>query len=406
MPTNEYQEAVDWLFKQFPSYQNIGDKAYKPGLERVQQLAEYFGNPQEKLRFIHVAGSNGKGSTCAMLASILKESGYSTGLFTSPHLLRFSERIRVNGEEVNEDFVVQFCARVRQTDFPYEPSFFEITWLMALMYFVEKKVDIAVIEVGLGGRLDATNIILPILSIITSISLEHTQYLGNTLESIAREKGGIIKREVPVVLGSDLADLQAVFNDLANQQNAPMYLAEKLSVPDDFVLKAEYQRTNYATVLAALEVLEREWGPFEIEKGIKHLHQNTGFAGRLQLIHESPSVYLDVSHNQDGLAKTFSNFQDEIESGKLFVVMGLSSDKDRESIAKVLPKGPEYFFTTLLNNRSASEDQLRELGEMAQVEYHIFTNSQQAYFEAFGKCNKTDTLLITGSFFLASEFLA
>ncbi len=256
-----YREATDWLFQQFPSYQHIGGKAYKPGLEQINQLLAHFGNPQHDLRFIHVAGTNGKGSTCSMLASILTEAGNTVGLFTSPHIQDFRERIRVNGTVVSEAFVIDCTQQIQQAELGFEPSFFEISFLMALLYFKASGCNICVIETGLGGRLDATNCITPLISLITNISIEHTQFLGNTITEIAGEKAGIIKQNIPVVIGEREPDSSAVFDQAAHAKNAPLTYAsdEEIMFPSTFPLLGTYQKANYQLVLTALKVLHADF---------------------------------------------------------------------------------------------------------------------------------------------------
>lgn len=407
MPIKNYEEAVNWLFEQFPSYQNIGASAYKPGLSHVYQLAEAFGNPQNQLKFVHVAGSNGKGSVCSLLASILTEAGYKTGLFTSPHLVDFTERIRVNGRCIDKEFVIHFCQKVQALDIDFEPSFFEITWVMALCYYQDQQTDICIIEVGLGGRLDATNIIVPELSVITSISLEHQQFLGDTLELISAEKAGIIKQNVPVVIGELRPSLVPVFEKIAENQNAEIiWRNQHTDPPQEFPLLGEYQKQNWQTVQASLENLSAF--PIEdqhIQLGLQNLHQNTGFYGRLQVIEENPRVILDVSHNVDGIEQTLSFFQNEISEGKLILVYGTSADKDLNAILPLFPDNCPLFFSEFSNARSLKLEEWVKQSRDFGTNSENFHSPNEALKKAKSLATKDQTILVFGSFFLIHEFL-
>lgn len=407
MPIKNYDEAVNWLFEQFPSYQNIGASAYKPGLSHVYQLAEAFGNPQNDLKFIHVAGSNGKGSVCSLLASTLKESGFKSGLFTSPHLVDFSERIRVNGQTIDPDFVVEFCQKVQCLQIEFDPSFFEITWVMALCYFKKCQTDICIIEVGLGGRLDATNIIQPLLSVITSISLEHQQFLGDTLELIAAEKAGIIKENIPVIIGEHKSNLKPVFEAIAQKHHSPIiWRDENVPLPDSFPLLGQYQIQNWQTVDAVLKNLSfSEITPNSIRAGLLNLQTNTGFYGRLQVIATHPRIIFDVSHNVDGIEQTLHYFQKEISKGDLILLYGTSADKDLDQILPLFPKKTPFFFTEFSNQRSLKAPVWREKTEKVAFESHIFTNPSEALNEAKLLATKDSTILVFGSFFLIHDFL-
>lgn len=400
-----YQETVDWLFQQFPSYQNIGGKAYKPGLGNTRRLLEHFGNPHHDLKFIHVAGTNGKGSTCSMLASILTESGNTVGLFTSPHIQDFRERIRVNGNMVSENFVVECTQDIRTADFGFNPSFFEISFLMALLYFKKSNCNICVIETGLGGRLDATNVILPLVSLITNISIEHTQYLGNTITEIAKEKAGIIKKGIPVVIGEREKESSTVFDTVSVNNDAPVFYAsdEEITVPGTFPLLGAYQQSNFKLVYKALKLID---GTFpvsngDIDTGLRNLSKNTGFYGRLQIIEKEPLVIFDVSHNEAGIKATLDYFK---EKSKLIIIYGTSADKNLDAIFQLFPKKVSYFFTEFTNERSASLPKLGEFAAKYGLKGDFYQNPGEALIQAKSIANKTDMILIFGSFFLISDF--
>lgn len=403
----QYQEATEWLFQQFPQYQLIGAKAFKPTLENIRQLLDWVGNPQEELTFIHVAGSNGKGSTCSMLASILTESGYSVGLYTSPHIEDYTERIRINGLPISKEAVVDFVHRIQAHTFAIEPSFFEITFALSLDYFKRQHCDICVIETGLGGRLDATNIISPLLSIITNISLEHTQFLGDTLELIATEKAGIIKQYTPVVLGPMSEQLLDQFTEIAATRNAPtVYTDLSISLPEHFPLLGNYQHDNYRLVITALNTLQSSFPlkPGAIERGLANLAQNSGLRARLQVVGHDPLTIIDVSHNPDGIEKTMASLQ-QYRRGNLHIVYGTSSDKDIESIISLFPTDARFYFTTFSNPRSATVEQLKTAAEALQLtNVDFFSNLSDARAHAQNTAKQEDTILIIGSFFLISDF--
>ena len=275
---NSYQAAIDWLFKQFPSYQNIGTSAYKPGLERVELLLTELGNPHQELKIIHVAGTNGKGSTCSYLASYLTETGEKVGLFTSPHIYDFRERIRVNGEKISKEFVLEFCNKIQNLNLEISPSFFEITFAMALAYFNQEACTICVIETGLGGRLDATNVIKPLVCIITNIGFDHTQFLGNTYSEIATEKAGIIKERIPVIIGETNPETKNVFLEVSKNKNAEIHLAENEQLPSGINLPL-YQQKNLRSALKALEIIEFQVDYEILNRSITNLHFNTGYFG-------------------------------------------------------------------------------------------------------------------------------
>ncbi|MBI3238115.1 MAG: bifunctional folylpolyglutamate synthase/dihydrofolate synthase [Flavobacteriia bacterium] len=399
-----YEATISWLFEQFPAYHLQGVSAYKPSLDNIRVLAEAFGNPQDDLRFIHIAGTNGKGSTSNMLASILTENGQRTGLFTSPHIHDFTERIRVNGICVDEDFVIRFCADVRSKKWEIEPSFFEITWLMALCYFKEQNCTVIVAETGLGGRLDATNIILPLVSVITTISLDHTNILGNTRAAIAFEKAGIIKPNTPVVVGSIDDEIEPVIRQQALINNSNVTIASKLTEYPSTLIG--YQRNNFDTVTAVIDELRKlgwEIPQSQIDEGIRNLRKNTGFIGRLEIVGQDPLIVLDCAHNPEGISKTIESIR-ELQKGNLFILYGTSSDKDIAAIEPLLPDDATYFLTVFRNPRSADLEQLKSAFGESEKKVHFYSNPILALDEMKLAASKEDTLLILGSFFLISDF--
>lgn len=400
---------TDWLFRQFPSYQLIGSKAYKPTLENTERILALLNSPQKDLAFVHVAGSNGKGSTCSTIASILTESGYSVGLFTSPHIVDFSERIRINGRPIDEQSVIDFVEHVQQLKLDFSPSFFEITFGLALSYFARNKVDICVIETGLGGRLDATNVISPLVCAITTISLEHTQLLGNTLGEIAQEKAGIIKRKTPVVLGNIPQEAREVIERIAEERNAPVIYSTKYPQQEGYTtsLKGKHQEENLKTALCVIDQLKKSdfhCPPTAIQAGLKNLVKNTGFMGRLQLMGENPAIYYDVSHNPEGISATLEYIQ-ATHFGNLHLIYGTSSDKDFRQIMDLFPPEATLYFTEFSNERSAKIADFMTVTEGKNWNGKFFFNDPKAAM-LLAKENATsdDTVLVIGSFFLLSDF--
>jgi dihydrofolate synthase/folylpolyglutamate synthase len=397
-----YQAAIDWLFKQFPSYQNIGASAYKPGLERVELLLNEFGNPHQYLKIIHVAGTNGKGSTSSYIASYLTEKGEKVGLFTSPHIFDFRERIRVNGEKISEEFVVDFCVRIQNLNIEIEPSFFEITFAMAVSYFYSENCSICVLETGMGGRLDATNIVNPQVSIITNIGFDHTQFLGNTYSEIATEKAGIIKKNTPAVIGETNSQTKTVFLNTAKVQNAEIIFAEEEPLAKNCNLPL-YQLKNLRTALKALEICGYTVEQILLEKALKNLYTNTGFFGRLTEISQNPKIILDVSHNSDGIKATLESIQYS-RTGNLFILYGASADKNAEEIISQFPSNSVIHLCQFKNERTLSFQQLEQIQNKDKRIRVIFKNVNEAIAEIKLKMGEKDMLLVTGSFFLIADF--
>jgi len=424
-----YQQTLDYLFTKLPMYSRIGAAAFKDDLTNTIALCEALGNPQKKLKCVHIAGTNGKGSTSHMLAAILQSAGYKTGLYTSPHLKDFRERIKLDGEMITEDFVVDFVQRIQPLIVSVEPSFFEITVAMAFDYFVQKGVDIAVIEVGLGGRLDSTNVITPLLSVITNIGWDHMNMLGNSLEKIAFEKAGIIKQSVPVVVGATLPETKPVFVARAKEMNAPMLLAAaQLYVSDwhelphalavtiastsnderknyELDLQGIYQLKNILTVLESVKQLQLQGWAIEenaIQKGLQHTKKITGFHGRWDILHREPLLVLDVGHNEDGIRQIAE--QVEItDHDNLHIVIGLVKDKEADKVLSLLPKHAIYYFTRAQIPRALPEDQLAEKGNLAGLTGDYYPDVNTAIKQAMSRAKKKDLILVCGSVFLVGE---
>lgn len=398
---NSYQAKIDWLFQQFPSYQNIGASAYKPGLERVELLLTELGNPHQELKIIHVAGTNGKGSTSSYIASYLTEKGEKVGLFTSPHIFDFRERIRVNGEKISEEFVLEFCNRIQNLNLEIEPSFFEITFAMAVSYFHSENCSFCVLETGMGGRLDATNIVNPIVSVITNIGFDHTQFLGNTYAEIAFEKAGIIKKNVPIVIGETNPETKTVFLNKAKSQNAEIIFAEDDVLPEIYNLPL-YQLKNLRTVLKALEICGFIIDKRFLDQGLRNLHVNTGFFGRLTEISKTPRIILDVSHNLEGIKATLESIQHTI-SGKLFILYGASADKNVEEIISQFPVDGIIHLCKFSNERSLNFQQLELILNIDKRIRKVYENVNEAISEIKLIMAENDSLLVTGSFFLIAD---
>ena len=401
-----YEEAIDWLFEQFPAYQKIGAVAYKPDLSNTLSLCKQLNIDFNQLQYIHVAGTNGKGSTANMLASICMEKGLKTGLFTSPHIQDFRERILVNGIQISQERVVSFCQQIRHLTLEVKPSFFEITWALTLTHFIESKCEICIIETGLGGRLDSTNIISPILSVITNIGMDHVAILGDTLEKIAFEKAGIIKVNIPVVIGETLPQTVDVFQETVIKRNAKIYWAEKQTFKIPFHFPADsYQWKNERTVRTAIQALNElgfDFSETQIKLGIENTKKNTGFRGRFEIISQNPLTIVDAAHNVDGIKQLLQTLTPQV-SGQLHIVYGTSSDKDLQSILSIFPKDATFYLTEFSSERSAKVHDLRTTAESLDLKASYYSKMKDAVESAQQSANKTDTILITGSFFLISD---
>lgn len=402
-----YQETTNWMFNQLPMYQLQGASAYKTDLTNIHLLASHLDNPQIKLKCIHVAGTNGKGSTSHMLASILQEAGYKVGLYTSPHLIDFRERIKINGLEISESFVCDFIAKHKSFFEANDMSFFEMSVGLAFDYFVKEKVDIAIIEVGLGGRLDATNIITPLVSVITNIGIDHVQFLGNTLTSIATEKAGIIKPGIPVVIGEYTPETKPVFLAKAEDNNSEIYFASELiseTHPSD--LLGDYQTHNKKTVVQTFKILNEQTNfkvsSENIRSGLMHVVKNTGLLGRWQQLGESPKVICDTAHNKNGLEIVLNQIQKETFDN-LHIVLGMVNDKELDEVLPLFPKNAIYYFCKPNIPRGLDAAVLQEKALQFSLHGNTYDSVEIAYRKTLTNSTKEDFIYIGGSTFVVAE---
>lgn len=408
MTSSEYQSALEWLYSRVPNYQEIGAGAYKPGLENIKKLCEYFGNPQEKFKNIHVAGTNGKGSVCHMLSSVLQKNGYKTGLYTSPHLVNFTERAKINGQEIPESWVYAFILRLKNLPEEIRPSFFEFTTVMAFTWFAEQEVDIAVIETGLGGRLDATNILSPIITVITSIDLDHQDLLGETLEDICKEKAGIIKPNTPVVSGVIQAELKKIIQMTAEQNHAKYIDAEAVRIKYETDLQGWYQKQNLKTAVGILRELSNSGFPLseeKVRKGLLQVQATANLKGRWQIMQKEPYVVCDTGHNEAGLSELIAQW--ESLQGKKYIILGFVKDKKVENILKQLPKSEDYHYIFTRPEIQRGRNPQEYENEIIQqgVSYQFAQNVMEAYHAALKLADKKDSIFIGGSNFLVGDFL-
>ena len=426
-----YAQTVDYMTKALPMYHRIGAAAYKVDLKNTLQLMSLLGNPEKKFKSIHVAGTNGKGSVCHLLASILQEAGYKVGLYTSPHLVDFRERIRVNGEMIIRGNVVDFVQNYRCAIEGIGLSFFEMTVGLAFDYFAKQKVDVAVIEVGMGGRLDSTNVITPDLSVITNIGLDHTQFLGDTLTQIASEKAGIIKPDVPVVIGETHADTAGVFESKAMQLGAPIDFADRrykiVPIADDghmlsfdvekigqtvfrsmqCPLTGAYQLKNLATVFQSLEILRivgYKITDENIANGLRNVVKNTGFQGRWQVVRRSPLTICETAHNADGIQSMLTKLA-TLRYKRLRIVYGCVNDKDYVSILRMLPHDSEFYFTRPSVERGLDVETLAAAAGDCGLSGKSYPNVAEAVTVATDEADAKDLILVTGSIFLVADYL-
>jgi dihydrofolate synthase/folylpolyglutamate synthase len=406
MTNAQYQEAVEWLFVQAPNYQIDGQKAYKPGLENITRLCAFFDNPQDKITCIHIGGTNGKGSTSNMLSSVLQESGYKTGLYNSPHLIDFTERIKVNGKNCDREFVYHFILKLQTLPEDILPSFFEFTTIMAFEYFAQQKVDIAIIEVGLGGRLDSTNIIKPLVAAITNVQLDHQNILGDTIEEIAYEKAGIIKADTPIIFGDDNETVKNIIINKATTENAPFIDATILKTELKSDLKGNYQNKNIKVVLSLIEELRKlnyNISDKNIETGLLNVHKNTRFIGRWFEFSQNPLTICDTAHNQAGLESVFEQLN-SIEKHK-HVVLGFVNDKKIDDVMDLLPQNSNFYFAKPSINRGRHPQDYEDLLKKSKINYKIFDSVQEAYLSAKQECTNEEMIFIGGSNFVVGDFL-
>lgn len=402
-----YKEAVEWLFVQLPVFQHSGSSAYRADIGNITELCNRLGNPQENYKTIHVAGTNGKGSSCHMLASILQQAGYKTGLYTSPHLKDFRERIRVNGQLCSEDFVTDFVNQNFEFIKSLNASFFEVTTAMAFEYFSRSEVDVAVIETGLGGRLDSTNIIRPVLSVITNIGLDHIAILGDTLTKIAFEKAGIIKEGIPAVIGETTEEIRPVFVEKSKETNSELIFAEELNVSEyESDLKGIYQSKNKRTVLAVVDQLRKSG--FEIpedavRKGLLNVVSNTGLRGRWEILNHRPLTVADTAHNPHGLAEIKKQIE-AVRYKKLHLVLGFVSDKDVKSILGFFPKDAVYYFCQPNVSRKFKIEELQKIIPK-ELNANCYKSVKEAFDAARSNSAKDDLIYIGGSTYVVAEIL-
>ena len=422
-----YQETLNYLYNSTPVFEHVGAVAYKEGLQNTLALDKHFNHPHTNFKTIHIAGTNGKGSCSHSLASILQEAGYKVGLYTSPHLVDFRERIRVNGQCISKERVVKFVKDERKFFEPLHPSFFELTTALAFLYFDEQKVDIAIIEVGLGGRLDCTNIISPILSIITNISFDHTQFLGDTLAKIAAEKAGIIKKGVPVIIGEANEETSPVFQSKANEVNSDIVFAEDnaivtssspmadggrryyLSNNSTLVgeLSGDYQERNMNTILCACNILKQMniiKNDDVIAKGLTNICKNTGLLGRWQTIQNNPTVVCDTGHNVGGWNYLAPQIKRQ-QCNQLRIVFGMVDDKDINSVMYLLPKNAIYYWTQAESKRAIKAERVAEIAIKHDLRGEIFDNVEVAYTKALQDSNKDDFVFVGGSSYIVADLL-
>ena len=431
MSTSLYQQTLDYLFERLPMFSRIGKAALKPDLTNTLKLCAALDNPQDKFKSIHIAGTNGKGSTSHGLAAVLQDAGYKTGLYTSPHLIDFRERIRIDGEPIAKEWVVDFVKKIKPQIEEIQPSFFEITVAMAFAYFADMELDIAVIETGLGGRLDSTNIITPLLSVITNISYDHKDLLGNTLAQIAYEKAGIIKPNVPVVIGEQNDETERTFFEKSVHNHAPLYYAQSLwgmvRVKQDARyqyfkavnnatremtdlktdLLGNYQQHNIKTILTCVELLAIQGFKLSLSSAMEslaYIKKTTGLRGRFDCICEKPLIICDVAHNPAGLGEVLQQFNN-IPATSKHIILGFVKDKDVDEALSLFPNDAHYYFCNAQIQRALPAPELKEKGNLAGLNGEACESVGKALEAAKKNLGANDALLITGSFFIVGEAL-
>lgn len=402
-----YQEVLDFLYTQLPMYQKVGKAAFNKDLGKTIRLLSALNNPQNGFKSVHVAGTNGKGSVTHMIASVLAESGYKTGIYSSPHLKSFTERIKVNGEEIKEEFVVSFVEQIKDLIYDIEPSFFEITVAMAFSYFVHEEVDVAVVEVGLGGRLDATNVITPEVSIVTSIGMDHQEFLGDTLGAIAKEKAGIVKEHIPVVVGQMEEEAYESIVEVATLKSSPVkdaYKFDDVGTYESDLLGASYER-NIGTVLAAIELLQDKGYKIDqtaVAAGLKSACRNTSFKGRWQQISDQPLTFCDIGHNVQAIGAMLIQLG-KYQYDQLHVVWGMSNDKPVDDVLSLLPKDAKYYFCAADIPRAMDPHSLSVQAKENGLDGEVYGNVVAAINGARSNAELSDLILIGGSVFVVAE---
>ncbi len=403
-----YTQTIHWMFEQLPMYQRQGKTAFKKDLTNILAFSDHLKKPETKFKSIHVAGTNGKGSTSHMIASILQEAGYKVGLYTSPHLKDFRERIKINGQEITEDYVVKFILKNKSFLEQQKLSFFEMTVGLAFDYFANKQVDFAIIEVGLGGRLDSTNIIQPEMAIITNIGLDHTQFLGTTLPEIAAEKGGIIKSNIPTIIGEFQEETFSVFEQLAFDLESPLYLAEVL-IEDNYAcdLKGTYQQHNIKTAVAAISVLNdtlKTITTAQITTGLLNVVKNTQLLGRWQEVQSNPKVICDTGHNKEGLLYVLKQLENETYQ-TLHFVFGVVNDKELNTILDLFPENATYYFCKPAIPRGLDAVSLQKQCKEYNLEGNTYNSVNEAYKTALKSASDQDLVFVGGSTFVVAEII-
>jgi len=426
-----YKETLQWLFEKLPMFQRMGKAAYKADLGNTVELLNLLGNPQNKFKTIHVAGTNGKGSVSHIVASVLQDAGFKTGLYTSPHLKDFRERIRINGDMIHEEEVIGFVESNLKGFEKIQPSFFEMTVGMAFDHFAKNEVDIAVVEVGLGGRLDSTNVVNPLVSVITNIGYDHTQFLGDILEKIAGEKAGIIKNDIPVVIGRKQFETNELFESKASEKNAELFYSEdhydikllqSLKPDEQFIdiwkdneifleevnspLLGNYQQENIATALMVLEVLNARHSfsiePDNIREGIEYLKKNTGFIGRWHILDTNPLTICDTGHNEEGIKAVVQQIM-STSFDNLHFVFGLVNDKDPKTILSLLPRNATYYFCKPDIPRGMDAEELQKIAEEVGLNGLSYSSVDRAFGSAFNNARPRDMVFVGGSTFVVAE---
>ena len=401
-----YKETTSWMFSKLPMYQSHGKSAYKEDLHRTELLVSHLKNPHHNFKSVHVGGTNGKGSTCHMIASVLQKSGYKVGLYTSPHLKDFRERIRINGKKISKKNVVYFIEKNKSFLELYKLSFFEMTVGMAFDFFSKEQVDIAIIEVGLGGRLDSTNVIMPLLSIITNIGMDHTQFLGDTLQKIAFEKAGIIKYKTPVIIGEFQEDIVHIFKEKASMMNSEISFANKLiQNPLECSLKGSYQKSNVKTAQLALDILISKGfiiPKSSLEFGLLNVQKLTAIKGRWQILSAQPKIICDTDHNKEGLSLVFKQLINE-KFNNLHIVLGFVNDKSLESIITIFPANAQYYFCKPDIPRGLDSVELMELFLRNNLNGKSYSSVIEAFSKAKAVAKDNDLIFVGGSTFVVAE---
>ena len=396
-----YKDTLKYLFSQLPMYQRTGAAAYKKNIGNIIEACNFLDNPHKKFKSIHIAGTNGKGSTAHLISSILQEAGFKTGLYTSPHLKDFRERIKINGVKISENDVISFVTTNKKNFEKINMSFFEYTVALAFDHFAKEKVDIAIIETGLGGRLDSTNIISPEISVITNIGYDHMNLLGNTLEQIAIEKAGIVKEKTPVLIGRKQIETETVFEEKASQKNTSVFYAKqnevKFNVPN-------YQKENINTSISAIKILDWKISNQEINDGIKNVNQNTGLRGRWETLSKNPKIICDTGHNVDGISNIINQLK-QIKFNKLHIVFGTVNDKKINDILNLLPKDAKYYFCKAKIDRALNADKLKSIANEYKLIGESFESVEKALLNAKNNAKKEDLIFIGGSTFVVAEVI-